>query len=153
MTRQPSKRVTGSGQPLPQSPDSGKADRLEPSSRNSSKLAPLPAPVCKAVAQLASQFRNEHGPQEYSAAERIGRLFKASITPRRPKGRKVSSAVRKAAEMRQDGAEWRAVYAAVLPGFSAMDKYERTCRTSSLRHNVNAYMKRRGLRCGKHGVK
>ena len=116
------------------------------------KPAPLPAPVCKAVAQLASQFRKEHGPQEYSAAERIGRLFKASITPRRPKGRRVTPEVRKAAGMRQEGAEWKAVYAAVFPGFSSMDKYERTCRTSSLRHNVNAYMKRRGLRCRKHGV-
>ena len=58
-----------------------------------------------------------------------------------------------AAEMRQGGTEWRAVYAAVFPGFSAMDKYERTCRTSGLRRNVKAYMKRRGLRCKQCGVK
>jgi len=58
-----------------------------------------------------------------------------------------------AAEMRQKGSEWKAVYVAVFPGFSTMDKYERTCRTSGLRRNVKAYMKRRGLRCKQCGVK
>ena len=80
-------------------------------------------------------------------------MLKASITPRRPKGRPATPEVRKAAEMKQKGAEWGAIYAAVLAGFSAMDKYERTCRTDSLRRNVKAYMKRRGLRCKHCGVK
>ena len=120
--------------------------RVQRSARHR-KPAPLPAPVCKMVSQFASQLRNEHGLQERSAAERIGRLVKSSITPRRPRGRPVAPEVRKAAEMRQRGAEWRAIYPAVFPGFATMDKYERTYRTPRLRRNVKAYMKRRGLWC------
>jgi hypothetical protein len=65
----------------------------------------------------------------------------------------VAPEVCKAAEMRHKGAEWRAVYAAVFPAFSSMDKYERTCRTSSLWRNVKAHMKRHGVRCSKPGAK
>jgi hypothetical protein len=101
---------------------------------------------------LASLFREQHGFQDRSAAERIARLLKASITPRRPKGRPVAPEVCKAAEMRRKGAEWRAVYVAVFPGFSSMDKYERTCRTSGLRRNVKAHMKRHGLCCERHSA-
>ena len=115
--------------------------------------APLAAPVCKTVSQLASQFRQQHGLQDRSAAERISRLLTASITPRRPKGRPVSPGVRRAAEMRQQGTEWTTIYAAVIPDFSGMDKYQRAYWTPRLRRNVNAYMKRRGLRCKRCGVK
>ena len=48
--------------------------------------APLPAPVCKTVSQLASQFRQQHGLQDRSAADRIARMLKASITPQAAEG-------------------------------------------------------------------
>ena len=100
--------------------------------------APLPAPVCKTVSQLASQFRQQHGLQDRSAGDRIARMLKASITPRRPKGRPVSPGVRRAAEMQQQGTEWTTIYAAVIPDFSGMDKYQRAYWTPRLRRNVNA---------------
>ena len=154
MAKRPNKRLSESDQPLPESPDLGKADRVEPTSRKPSQTSPkVPAPLCQSVTQFGKALREKHGLQDRSAAERISRLLTASITPRRPKGRPATPQVRRAAEMRQQGAEWRAVYAAVLPGFSAMDKYERKCRTDSLRRNVKAYLKRRGLRCKHCGVK
>ena len=154
MAKRPKKRVTETDQGLPQSPDFGKADRAQPSSRKPNKTSPpLPAPLCQAVTRFAKSFRQEHGLQDRSAADRIARMLKASITPRRPKGRPVSPGVRRAAEMRQQGVDWKTIYAAVIPNFNGMDKYERTCRTVSLRGNVRAYLKRRGLRCGKRRAK
>ncbi len=130
MAKRPNKRVNDSDPRLPESPVFGKADRTRPSSRNPSKTSPkLPARLCQSVTRFAKELRKEHGLQDRSAADRIARLLRASITPRRPKGRPVTPQVRRAAEMRQQGAEWRVVYAAVFPGFSSMDKYERTCRT------------------------
>ena len=153
MAKWPNKRLEDSDQPLPESPDFGKADRAQPSSRKPNKTSPpLPAPLCQAVTRFAKSFRQEHGLQDRSAADRIARMLKASITPRRPKGRPVSPGVRRAAEMRQQGTEWRAVYAAVIPDFSGMDKYQRAYWTPRLRRNVNAYMKRRGLQCKRRGV-
>ena len=133
--------------------DHSSRHRSRTGSQRRHKPAPLPAPVCKTVTRLASEFRKEHGLQERSAAERISRLLTASITPRRPKGRPATPQVRRAAEMRQQGVDWKTIYAAVIPNFNGMDKYERTCRTVSLRGNVRAYLKRRGLRCGKRRAK
>ena len=132
------------------SPNSqAKAD--QPSVRSSlerTRLAPLPASVCKSVSRFAAEFCIEHGLQDHRTAERVSRLLKAAITPRRRKGRPVSAEVRRAADMRQQGAEWKAVYEAVIPGFDGMDKYERTYRTSRLRRSVKAYLKRHEIRLG-----
>ena len=127
--------------------------RSRTGSRRRHKPAPLPAPVCRTVAEFASEFRKQHGLQDRSAADRVVRLLRASITPRRPKGRPATPQVRRAAEMRQQGAEWKTIYAAVIPDFTGMDKYKRAYWTPRLRGNVKAYMKRRGWRCGKHRVK
>ena len=71
MAKRPNKRLEDSDQPLPQSPDFGKADRTRPSSRKPSKTSPkLPAPLCQEVTRFAKALREMHGLQDRSAAHR-----------------------------------------------------------------------------------
>jgi hypothetical protein len=39
---------------------------------------------------------------------------------------------------------WQRIYREVLPGFAGMDKLTRQYRTTTLRRNVKAYLRRRG---------
>ena len=55
----------------------------------------------------------------------------------------MSDEVRRAAELREQGASWATIYSAEIPGFADMDKYERAYPTQRLRDNVTAYLKRR----------
>ena len=125
----------------------GLQKRSAPRPQERRKSSPLPAPVCQAVTRFAAEFRKEHGVQDRSAADRIARLLKASITPRRPRGRPPTPHVRQAANLRLKGVSWQAIYPIAIEGHSSMDKYERTYQTDKLRRNVKAYLRRRGLRC------
>jgi hypothetical protein len=66
--------------------------------------------------------------------------------PRRQPGRRLSASVKIAVEMRLRGENWQNVYAAALPGYRAMDKYERQVLCSSLRGNVKKALKRRAAK-------
>ena len=148
MAKRPKKRVTETDQGLPQSPDFGKADRVEPSSRNTGRTSSkLPAPLCQSVTRFAKSFRQEHGLQDRVAAQALSRLLLSTITARRPCGRPVTSQVREATDLRLKGSPWRAIYLEVIDGYCSMDKYERTYQTDKLRRNVKAYLRRRGLQC------
>jgi len=79
-------------------------------------------------------------------AERAVRLFRAALIPRRQPGRRLSESVKIAVEMRLRGENWQNVYAEALPGYHAMDKYERQWRCSNLRRNVKKALRRRAAK-------
>ena len=61
-----------------------------------------------------------------TCAERAIRFFRAGLIPRRRPGCRLSESVGIAIEMRAGGREnWQNVYAAAIPGYRTMDKYER----------------------------
>jgi hypothetical protein len=80
------------------------------------------------------------------SAERAARLFRAALFPRRQSGRKLSESVEIALPMRQKGENWQNIYAAALPGFRAMDKYQRLGCCANLRRNVNKALRRRAAK-------
>jgi len=137
MPKPPKKAVSSSESPIQKTPGLRTGRRR--------KVAPphLPDPICRTLSRFAEKFREEHGYQDPRTAERIGRLLKSSITPRRRRGRPVTPEVRRAAELREQGASWATIYSAEIPGFADMDKYERAYPTQRLRDNVTAYLKRR----------
>src|SRR5262249_36088870 len=93
---------------------------------------------------------------------RIVRVFRAALRPRAIAGRRPDAATVRAAEMWIAGMSdysgsrkrrmlrqyqrslWQRIYREVLPGFASMDKLTRQYRTSTLRRNVKAYLRRRG---------
>jgi hypothetical protein len=93
---------------------------------------------------------------------RILRVFRAALRPRRTAGRRPDDATVRAVEIWTAGMSdytgsrnrrllrqyqrslWQRIYHAVFPGFAAMDKLTRQYRTSTLRRNVKAYLRRRG---------
>jgi len=99
-----------------------------------------------------------------AALERIVRAFRSALRTRRKPGTKPDQATVRAAHLYVRGMEawesgahkvslnryqrglWRQIQHEVLPGFPAMDKYERLARTSNLRRNVKAYLIRRGIK-------
>lgn len=99
----------------------------------------------RAVLKAGAEIRKKYPEplSERTSAERAARLFRAALIPRRQPGRQLSESVKIALPMRQNGKNWQSIYAAALPGFRAMDKYERLERCANLRRNVNKALRRR----------
>lgn len=102
----------------------------------------------RAVLKAGSEIR-EKFPEplsERASAERAARLFRAALIPRRQPGRHLSESVKIAVDLSLKGENWQNIYAAALPGFRAMDKYERLGRCANLRRNVSKALQRRAAK-------
>ncbi len=99
----------------------------------------------RTVLQLANDLRLRFSDElsDRPTAERAVRFFRAGLIPRKRPGRPLSEIVQFAINARERGDKWADVYAAVIPGFRTMDKYERAVRCTSLRQNVSKAIKRR----------
>jgi len=100
--------------------------------------------VLKAGAEIRTKYPEPLS--ERTTAERAARLFRAALIPRRQPGRQLSDSVKIAVEMLTQGENWQNIYAAALPGFRAMDKYERLGRCTNLRRNVRKALSRRAAK-------
>ena len=100
--------------------------------------------VLKAGAEIREKYTEPLS--ERASAERAARLFRAALIPRRQPGRQLSESVKIAVEMLLNGENWQNIYAAALPGFRAMDKYERLGRCANLRRNVSKALRRRAAK-------
>ena len=112
--------------------------------------------------RCAVQIRKRFGVPDTTTEIRIVRVFRAALRPRGIAGRRPDEATVRAAEMWTAGMSaytgsrnrrqlrqyqrtlWQRIYREVLPGFAAMDKLTRQYRTSTLRRNVKAWLRRRG---------
>jgi hypothetical protein len=108
------------------------------------------------------QIRKRLGVPDPKTEARIVRVFRAALRPRGAAGRRPDATTVHAAEMWIAGVSdytgsrkhrqlrqyqrslWQRIYREVLPGFAGMDKLTRQYRTSTLRRNVKAYLRRRG---------
>lgn len=120
-------------------------------------------PAIKAAIQSAKRHRRRYAPNR-ARAEDMVRAYRAVLVPRMKPGVEADPETVRGAAIYRQGLEdydhfpnpplwpeyrdrlWRKVYAAVLPGFNAMDKYERKGRTDAVRKNVKAYLQRRGFK-------
>jgi hypothetical protein len=100
--------------------------------------------VLKAGAEIRAKYHQLLS--ERTNAERAARLFRAALIPRRQPGRQLSESVKIAVDMWLKGEKWQNIYAAALPGFRAMDKYERLERCANLRRNVKKALRRRAAK-------
>jgi hypothetical protein len=115
----------------------------------------------RAVTRFASRIRKRFGVPDQGTEERMVRVFRAALRPRKKAGRKPDKATARAAEMWITGMEynkdgdratlchyqralWQRIYRDVLPDFSRMDKLARQYRTCMLRRNVKAFLRRQG---------
>ena len=112
--------------------------------------------------RCAVQIRKCLGVPDPKTEARIVRVFRAALRPRGTAGRRPDAATVRAAEMwiagmsdyvgsrkrwqlrQHQRALWQRIYREVLPGFAGMDKLTRQYRTTTLRRNVKAYLRRRG---------
>ena len=100
--------------------------------------------VLKAGAEIRAKYSKLLS--ERVAAERVARLFRAALIPRRQPGRRLSESVKIAVEMRLKRENWPNVYGAALPGYRTMDKYERLGCCANLRRNVSKALRRRAAK-------
>jgi hypothetical protein len=106
--------------------------------------------------RCAAKIRERCGTTlDKETAEKIARVFRAALLPRKKAGRKpdretvraaaiwVRYATKKPLLKRQQRRLWQRIYREVIPGFVQMDKLTRQYRTSLLRRNVKAYLNRK----------
>ncbi len=110
--------------------------RLEPATS-------LERAALQAAVELREKFREALC--DRACAERAIRFFRAGLIPRRRPGCRLSESVGIAIEMKARGENWQNVYAAAIPGYRTMDKYEREGRCRRLRRNTNKALKRRSV--------
>lgn len=130
-------------EPLKQPETAGSRTRRKAPPRLVSSVG-LDRAVLKAGAEIREKFPDPLS--ERASAERAARLFRAALIPRRQPGRQLSESVKIALPMRQKGENWQNIYAAALPGYRAMDKYERLGWCGNLRRNVNKALRRRAAK-------
>ena len=123
--------------------DYGRKQASVSKGKPSSSRVPLAKPIQQYVSQLASDFRREHGLQDRSTGDRIARLFRTSITPRRSSGRPPTPEVLKAVELRQLDTPWPKIFPVVIPDYWNLLYEEQYCRRDKLRRAVGAYFRRR----------
>ena len=121
----------------------------------------------RSVTRCASQIRRRFGVPDHATEDRMVRVFRAALRPRKKAGRKPDPATVHAAEMWIDGMQayagsynrpllrryqrslWQRIYCKVFPDFARMDKLIRQYRTGTLRRNVKAYLRRQGCKWSK----
>ena len=123
--------------------DFGREQAPVPERKPSISRVPLAKTIRQQVSQLASDFRREHGLQDCRLGDRIARLFRSGITPRRSVGRPASPEVLKAVELRRNNTPWSRVFPQVISGYWTLPYEEQDCRRDKLRRAVAAHLRRR----------
>ena len=101
--------------------------------------------------RCAARIRERCGATlDKETAEKIARVFRAALIPRKKAGRKPDHETVRAAELwvrhskkKQQRQLWQRIYRAVIPGYARLDKLTRQYRTSLLGRNVKAYLNRK----------
>jgi hypothetical protein len=119
-------------------------------------------PWFRLATRCAIQIRKRCGAPDRLTEDRIMRVFRAALRPRKRAGRRPSDETVKAAEMWLSGTRgcrvtskgasfrhylhrlWQGIYREVYPDFTHLDKLTRQYRTGVLRRNVKAYLRRKG---------
>jgi hypothetical protein len=108
----------------------------------------------RAITRSAAQIRKRFGVPDQATEDRMVRAFRAALRPRKKAGRKPVKTTARAAEMwtvgervgsRHQRALWQRIYREVIPDFHRMDELTRQHRTHTLRRNVKAYLRRKGM--------
>jgi len=99
--------------------------------------------LARSVVRFAKRLRSKHA-IDRACAERLARLFRASLVPRRKPGRKPTDRVLTALKMRGEKLPWSDVYRAVIPGYAELHPCDRIHLSRNLRRAVAAFLKRRG---------
>ncbi len=103
----------------------------------------LPQPIHRDISELASGFRKKHGLQGRRLGDRIARLFRSGITPRRSVGRPATPEVLKAVELRRKKTPWSRVFPQVISGYWDLPYEKKYYRGDKLRRAVAAHLRRR----------
>jgi hypothetical protein len=97
--------------------------------------------------RCAARIRERCGATlDKEAAEKIARVFRAALVPRKKAGRKPDRAAElwvRHSKKKQQRQLWQRIYREVIPGYARLDKLTRQYRTSLLRRNVKAYLNRK----------
>jgi hypothetical protein len=106
--------------------------------------------------RCAARIRERCGTTlDKEAAEKIARVFRAALVPRKKAGRKPDCETVRAAKLwvrhskkkhllkREQRQLWQRIYREVIPGYARLDKLTRQYRTILLRRNVKAYLNRK----------
>lgn len=119
-------------------------------------------PGLLAAIRAAAAHKRGHRPDRESA-EKMARAYRAVLIPREKSGSKpqpetVQAAKLYRARIAEAGAGnqpvthqslcklWEGIKREVIPGFDALDKYERKCRGDELRRNTKGVLKRQGVK-------
>jgi hypothetical protein len=129
------------------------------------KAAHQPESWFRAVTRCATRIRKQFSVPDQATEDRMVRVFRAALRPRQKAGRKPDPATVRAAEMWIDGMEayaggykrlrryqrwlWQKIYREIFREFERLDKLTRQYRTSALRRNVKAYLRRQGCKWSK----
>ena len=105
-----------------------------------------PEPWHRTVTHSAANLRKRYGPVDRDTADRMTRIFRAAVMPRKPPGRKPSKEVLTAVDMLLQNRPWVEIYPEAIDGYSEMPFHMRNYRSYKLRRAVAAYMKRRGIK-------
>ncbi len=111
--------------------------------KSSGTKVSLPQPIHRDIGKIASAFCKKHGLMDRATAERIARMVRASITPRRSPGRPPTPEVLKAVELRQRYTPWPKIFPVAIPEYWNLLYEEQYCRRDKLRRAVGAYFRRR----------
>jgi hypothetical protein len=120
-------------------------------------------PWFRLATRCAVEIRKRFGAPDKPTEDRIMRVFRAALRPRQRAGRRPNHLTVRAAEMWLAGIRaagqkrtplrhyqrwlWQRIYREVFPDFPHLDKLTRQYRTSILRRNVKAYLRRQGHKC------
>ena len=137
------------GNSASQGTDLGPADNLDAKTKSEYRVRslkearqPEPAPWHREVTRFASDLAELHGPFDRPTAERIARVLRAVLVPRKRPGRKPSKEVLLATELREKGVPWPRVYPQVFKGWERWPFAKRSYMRFNLRRAVAARRRR-----------
>ena len=125
-------------------------------------------PWFRLATRCATEIRRRFGMPDQTTEDRMVRVFRSALRPRKRAGRRPNHLTVRATEMWRAGMQtrvagrkrtplrryqrflWQRIYREVFPDFPHLDNLTRQYRTSVLRRNVKAYLRRQGSKrpCG-----
>jgi len=133
-------------------------------SNGASKTEPHHEPWFRIATRFAAEIRKRCGTPDNQTEERIVRVFRAALRPRKTAGRKPDHETARAAELWIAGVRrhrlpgqrlslrqfqhqlWQHIYRIVHPDFERWDTLTKQYYTGTLRRNVKAYLRRQGCK-------
>ena len=121
-------------------------------------------PWFRLATRCAAEIRKRFGVPDTVTEERIVRVFRSALRPRKKAGRKLDKETARAAELWIAGMKrfslptqplslrqfqhrlWQDIYRTVYPDFERWDALKKQYFTGTLRRNLKAYLRRQGLK-------